>query len=126
MKILTVLAMAGAVALGSAAPALADHHRPGASLKITVAVEGLPVKHARLTCGRAGGSHPTPKAACKVLRSVRGNPARLTDPGTICTKEYRPHTVTVRGRWYGKRVDFTRTFGNGCLMTAEGRALYKL
>ncbi|MFI6485685.1 SSI family serine proteinase inhibitor [Nonomuraea sp. NPDC050663] len=127
MKALKILLTAGLLLTAAATPAMAaeGQHRPKASLKITIAAEGAAAESVRLTCGWPGGSHPTPRAACRVLNKVKGNPARLSNPGAICTKEFRPHKVTVKGRWYGKRVDFTRTFGNNCLMVSEGGALYR-
>lgn len=123
MRSIKTVALAGAFVL-AAAPALAEH-RPRASLKVSVTV-GDTTKAVRLVCDRDGGSHPTPRAACRLLRSVKGDPARLRVKDPICTKEFRPHTVSVRGTWRGKPVRFTRTFANECLMTSAGGALFTL
>lgn len=125
MKILTVLAMSAALALGATAPALADP-MPRANLKIVIAPQGAPTQSVTLTCGPAGGTHPTPRAACRVLRQVHGDPSKLTSDGAVCTKEYQPHTVAVIGRWHGRRIAYLTMFNNACLMRAAGKELYTL
>lgn len=125
MRALTITALSCALVVAAASPALADH-RPRATLKITITVGQATPQTVKLTCNRDGGTHPTPRAACRVLRGVHGNPARLTGAGAVCTREFNPHTVTVKGKWRGHRVDFTKTYSNKCLMLAAGRALYTL
>ncbi|MFI6903007.1 SSI family serine proteinase inhibitor [Nonomuraea sp. NPDC050394] len=122
MKTLALVVLAGAVVWGNAAPAAASQ-RPRATLKISVTT-GDTTKAVRLTCDRDGGNHPSPRAACRLLRSVKGNPAKLKNERAICTREYMPHRVRVTGVWRGKKVAFTGRFGNGCLMKAAGRAVY--
>ncbi|MBB5083040.1 SSI family serine proteinase inhibitor [Nonomuraea endophytica] len=124
MKTLALVVLAGAVVLGNAAPAAASQ-RPRATLKISV-ITGENTKTVRLTCDRDGGDHPSPRAACRLLRSVKGDPAKLRNERAMCTKEYLPHRVRVTGVWRGKRIAFTGRFSNGCLMKAAGRAVYTL
>ena len=114
----------GVSAVDKAVPP-APGSRPRASLKISVAVGTATAKTVKLTCNRDGGTHPTPRPACRLLRAVKGNPAKLGDGGdAICTREYNPQTATVRGKWRGKRVDFTRTYANPCMMKAAGGPLF--
>lgn len=70
-----------------------------------------------LSCDPAGGSHPTPAAACAELEARDGSITR--DPGdTMCPMIYRPVTVEANGTWRGASVEFERTYGNDCQMTA--------
>ncbi|MEU1151190.1 subtilase-type protease inhibitor [Streptomyces sp. NPDC005863] len=82
-----------------------------------------------LTCApRPAGTHPAAAAACAELSKVGGEFAQLVGgaPDVMCTKEWRPVTVTVAGVWNGKHVNWSKTFGNRCEMKAglgEGVAL---
>ncbi|MEU6994661.1 subtilase-type protease inhibitor [Streptomyces sp. NPDC046465] len=74
-----------------------------------------------LTCApRPGGSHPAAAAACAELGQVNGQFAELvgTTSDAICTKEWRPVTVTVAGVWNGKHVSWSESFANQCEMKA--------
>ncbi|WP_431902963.1 SSI family serine proteinase inhibitor [Nonomuraea sp. bgisy101] len=124
MRSITTLALAGAIVLAAASPALAGH-RPLASLKVSVTVAGA-TKSAGLLCDRDGGDHPSPRTACRLLRAVKGDPARLRVKDPVCTREYRPHVVSVRGTWRGRPVSFTTTFANACLMKSAGGAVFTL
>ncbi|PRY30099.1 SSI family serine proteinase inhibitor [Pseudosporangium ferrugineum] len=71
-----------------------------------------------LRCEPAGGAHPKKGKACAALARAGGDPAKLKPVrGMMCTMEYAPITAEVTGRWRGKRVDWSRTFGNPCEMT---------
>ncbi|AZM51377.1 protease inhibitor protein [Streptomyces sp. WAC 01529] len=75
-----------------------------------------------LTCApRPAGSHPSPAAACAELTKVGGQFAQLVNdrPDAICTKEWRPVTVTINGVWNGKHVSWAATFSNRCTMKAS-------
>ncbi|MFG2650531.1 subtilase-type protease inhibitor [Streptomyces sp. NPDC048436] len=82
-----------------------------------------------LTCmPKASGSHPSPSAACAELRAADGDFAQLvgSPSGMACTKEWKPVVVSVDGVWQGRRVAWSKTFGNSCEMRAslpEGSAL---
>ena len=82
-----------------------------------------------LTCApRPGGTHPSAAAACAELSATGGRFAELVGgtSGVICTKEWRPVTVSVTGVWSGKNVNWSTTFANRCEMKAglgEGAAL---
>ncbi|WKX69592.1 subtilase-type protease inhibitor [Streptomyces sp. XD-27] len=68
---------------------------------------------------KAGGTHPDASGACAALYGVDGRFAELPTPesdGRACTKDYRPIVVTAQGVWDGRRVDYSRTYGNACTM----------
>lgn len=93
---------------------------PASQLKLTVNEGDKPANNARqstLRCNPAGGNHPNPAAACAELAKVAGDISKMdVEPGTACTMQYEPITVTARGRWEGKAVDFTKTYGNPCVL----------
>ncbi|MEU0843471.1 subtilase-type protease inhibitor [Streptomyces sp. NPDC005962] len=67
------------------------------------------------------GTHPAPARACAELRAVNGEFSTLTEAtesGRVCTKEWRPVTVTAEGIWDGQRVAYEHTFANDCLKNA--------
>lgn len=82
-----------------------------------------------LTCApRPAGTHPAAAAACAELNKADGQFAQLVrgTSDVMCTKEWRPVTVSVAGVWNGKHVNWSKTFGNQCEMKAglgEGAAL---
>nr|WP_062340600.1 SSI family serine proteinase inhibitor [Herbidospora sakaeratensis] len=116
MRALLVAAIVAAPLL-TIHPAVAE--APSGALVLTRSAGGAQQVVARLLCDPDVGSHPTPKQACDLLRSVDGDLGRLADdPNWICTKEYLPHRVTATGNWKGKAVRYARTFGNRCEMTA--------
>ncbi|MGP4003892.1 subtilase-type protease inhibitor [Streptomyces sp. 8N706] len=68
---------------------------------------------------RPGGDHPAPAEACTQLRAVNGEFAALTDTagsGTVCTRIWDPVVVTAEGVWEGRRVSWTHTFANQCVL----------
>ncbi|MFJ4846930.1 subtilase-type protease inhibitor [Streptomyces sp. NPDC088733] len=64
------------------------------------------------------GDHPDPVSACAELRSVQGDFAALTagPSGVSCTRIWDPVVVTADGVWEGRRVTFSRAFGNACML----------
>ncbi|AGZ40267.1 SSI family serine proteinase inhibitor [Actinoplanes friuliensis] len=69
-----------------------------------------------LRCDPAGGAHPKKVKACQTLTRINGNPARLKPAEMMCTMEYAPITAEIKGTWQGRKVDWSRTFGNRCDM----------
>ncbi|WP_310717617.1 subtilase-type protease inhibitor [Streptomyces lydicus] len=69
----------------------------------------------------ATGSHPDPKSACAELRAVAGDFNAVTSAPSqrLCTKEWAPVLVTADGVWQGKRVSYTYTFANSCMMAGS-------
>ncbi|WP_156724910.1 subtilase-type protease inhibitor [Streptomyces apocyni] len=75
-----------------------------------------------LNCApRPSGSHPAPEAACGELRAAEGRFDQLvtSEPQAICTMEWDPVVVTADGYWQGKRVAWSTTFANDCVMRAS-------
>ncbi|MFB9905276.1 SSI family serine proteinase inhibitor [Allokutzneria oryzae] len=89
-------------------------------------VHGDTVRRATLTCQPHGGNHPLAEAACKDLEQAHGNFAKL--PGAAdkaCTMEYNPVDGTARGTWRGTPVEFTKHFGNPCVVNAETGPVFR-
>ncbi len=88
---------------------------PASSLEITVSsdidAEGTTWS---LTCDPAGGTHPSPEAACGVLDETADPFAPLSDD-MACTQIYGgPETATITGTWDGEDVSATYNRTNGC------------
>lgn len=90
------------------------------------AATATPLRAVTLTCTpAAGGTHPSPQAACDALWAVQGEFSALRgDQQRACIKIYDPVVVTAQGVWEGQRVDFERTFGNSCVMSVEGTSVF--
>jgi Subtilisin inhibitor-like len=99
----------------------------GSRLVLTIAAgeKAKPVQHrVTLTCSPAGGTHKQAKAACAALNAAKGDPAAITNDGSMCMMIYDPVTVTANGRWKGKAVRFTHTYGNPCVLHAATGAVF--
>ncbi|MFI5845793.1 SSI family serine proteinase inhibitor [Catenuloplanes sp. NPDC051500] len=107
----------------AAAPAPASY----ASLTLTVRAEGVAgrVAPVTLTCGPAGGTHPSPAAACAALAKTNGSAFRLPPrQGVLCTADYRPVIATVTGRWGKRTIADKRTFGNACTLSVAAGVVF--
>lgn len=126
------LAMSAALGLGAsgtahAAPATTKSLYPPSALVLSVGYgddeSSVAVQRAvTLSCQPTpSGTHPAPASACAELRAVNGEFSTLaerTESGRMCTKEWRPVTVTAEGIWDGQRVSYEHTFANNCLKNA--------
>ncbi|MCP9208928.1 subtilase-type protease inhibitor [Streptomyces sp. HD1123-B1] len=113
----------GASGTANAAPAQPDSLYPASAMVLTVgygadAATADVQRAVTLSCQpTASGTHPAAAKACAELRTVDGAFNSLTlsaEPGRICTKEWRPVTVTATGVWDGRRVSYEHTFANNC------------
>ena len=76
-----------------------------------------------LACDPAGGDHPDPEAACRLLSELE-DPFAPVPPDAMCTEIYGgPQTATVTGTLRGEPVDaeFSRT--DGCQIARWDRHL---
>ncbi|MFJ4685419.1 subtilase-type protease inhibitor [Streptomyces sp. NPDC091377] len=113
-----------------AAPAPASLYAPSA-LVLTVARGEVatavgPDRAVTLSCTPTpSGTHPAPAGACTELTRARGDfDALVSEPGVLCTRDYRPVVVTVNGVWQGHRVAYERTFSNDCVMRSYGAGFF--
>ena len=44
--------------------------------------------------------------------------------GGLCTMQWDPVTVTATGRWKGRKVGYTHTFGNACTLAMTTGAVF--
>jgi hypothetical protein len=124
---MTAVALCGTFLVTAAASPAGAERDPKSTLRIVLAVKQGETKAVTLTCDRPGGDHPAPRAACRLLRQVNGDPAALNvTPGAVCTRELRPHAVVVAGMWRGEPVSFGRVYANACLVRAAGGAVFAL
>ena len=91
-------------AVGSAVGASA-----GTRLAISVWPQGLgagkPVRELTLRCRPAGGTHPTPRRACRRLYSMDNPFAPVPSDMPCVLGAAGPQVAVVRGRFRGARVD---------------------
>lgn len=85
------------------------------TLTITSATSGELIAKASLTCLPAGGSHPSPAAACAQLSEADGRIEDIPEDPGICTQEFVPVIVAASGVWRGEERQFEREFGNRCV-----------
>lgn len=68
-----------------------------------------------LTCPPAGGTHPDPETACRVLAENGKTALPAVPKDRVCTQIYGgPERATVSGTWNGEPVLSTLTRINGC------------
>jgi hypothetical protein len=69
----------------------------------------------RLTCDPPGGTHPDPKAACRVLEANGAAALPPVPKDKACTQIYGgPETATISGSWQGNRVISRFSRNDGC------------
>ena len=130
MRRIVALATAAAGTVGfigvAATPSYAAK-AAGSRLVLTIAAgeKAKPVqRRVTLTCSPAGGTHKRAKTACAALNAAKGDPAAITNDGSMCMMIYDPVTVTANGRWKGKPLKFTHTYGNACELHAATGAVF--
>lgn len=118
----SVLLPAAASVLALAAP---PAHAPGASLMLSLTDGAGRITSVRLDCHPAGGDHPGKAKACTTLTTVDGDFERIPREAAVCPMIYSPATATARGRWRGKPVVYTHTYGNKCAAAAESGGVFE-
>jgi hypothetical protein len=87
------------------------------TLTFTVGESPEPVQRAvSLSCDPTAGTHPDPASACRALAAAHGDVPSLVPGDGLCTFEYAPVTVTLRGVWDGSLRSYTGTFANRCIL----------
>jgi hypothetical protein len=107
-------AVALALTTGGAASATAGTPAAASSFVLTISPvtsTGNGPTSVRLECDPAGGTHPTPDAACVSLAAVNGNFDRLPSSG-FCPAYYDPVVATATGTWRGVPVYYEEQFTN--------------
>jgi hypothetical protein len=123
LMLAAVTASAAGVTPAAATPPRAGATATKAKTKLTLGVtaEAGWARAVLLLCSPPGGGHPKPAKACAALKAARGKPAKLTPTAVMCTLQYAPVTASVTGTWKGRKVTWSRTFGNECeLVRATG------
>ena len=69
----------------------------------------------RLTCDPPGGTHPDPKAACRVLKTNGAAALPPVPKDKMCTQIYGgPETATITGIWEGRQILSSFARNDGC------------
>ena len=122
----TIVALTAAVSVLLGGAAAADGAgRPRTALTLAYMAEAGYATAVTLRCDPPGGAHPKSSAACRTLRAVDGRPARLKPARIMCTMIYAPITAQITGRWRGKKINWSRTYGNTCEMTRATGVLFR-
>jgi Subtilisin inhibitor-like len=124
IRTIAALAASATVLFGGAAAAAAPG-RFRTDLTLAYMAEAGYATAVTLRCDPPGGAHPRPAAACRTLRTVDGHPARLKPARTMCTMIYAPITAQITGRWRGKKINWSKTYGNTCEMTRATGVLFR-
>lgn len=96
----------------------------GAATELRIVVDasrGSGERTYTLTCDPAGGDHPDPAAACRMLERM-DEPFEPVPQGAMCTEIYGgPQTAKVTGTFRGEpvRAEFSRT--DGCQISRWDR-----
>ena len=70
--------------------------------------------------------HPHAAQACEELRAAGGDISRIPPRADVlCPLIYAPVTASAQGVWDGRRVAYTHTFANSCVMVAETGAVFE-
>jgi hypothetical protein len=77
-----------------------------------------------LTCDPSGGPHPNPAQACDTLKRVGGKPSNIRPGRTMCMMLYAPITAQITGTWKGRRINWSKTYGNACEMNRANGVLF--
>lgn len=72
-----------------------------------------------LTCDPAGGTHPTPEAACDSLEAVDGVFEELPSRSTFCPLIWAPVLTQASGEWDGQQSDYSEVYANACVAAAS-------
>lgn len=91
----------------------ATHPQAELTVTMTPSAEAQP-REWTLRCEPAGGTHPTPRAACTALHEAR-EPFEPVPPDAVCTQIYGgPETATIEGVWRGAQVHASYERTDGC------------
>jgi len=71
-----------------------------------------------LMCSPPRGHVRAPQA-CAELAAVQGDIDRIPPGNTRCPMIYAPVTASARGMWNGRRINYSHTFPNKCVLTAR-------
>jgi hypothetical protein len=110
---------ASAVATG---PALAA---TTTKLTLSVTAEAGHASAVILRCQPAGGGHPSAAKACAALTAAGGKFASLKPTAVMCTLQFAPVTAAATGTWKGKKVTWSRSFGNACELTRATGVVFR-
>ncbi|ONH60731.1 hypothetical protein CcI49_08965 [Frankia sp. CcI49] len=127
-KVVVALAIATAAVGFAPAAAQASPGVPRGAFILTVSEGTIPYlgEPVLLTCPPSPlATHPDPAGACAAIAAAGGDFNQLpVDPAVLCPAIYAPVTATADGRWGGRAVHWTKTFGNSCLLYVETHPVF--
>jgi hypothetical protein len=94
---------------------VSDSPSPATDLTIVFDDGSGSAKTWQLTCDPAGGTHPDPEAACRVLETNGAAALPPVPKDKACTQIYGgPETATITGTWQGNQVTSRFARNDGC------------
>ncbi|MGV9246406.1 SSI family serine proteinase inhibitor [Streptomyces sp. NPDC003710] len=70
--------------------------------------------------------HSQAAQACAELEAAQGDIGRIPAGHSLCPMLYAPVTVSARGEWDGRPVEYSHTFANSCELQASTGAVFAL
>ncbi|MEU6097204.1 SSI family serine proteinase inhibitor [Streptomyces sp. NPDC047079] len=70
--------------------------------------------------------HSEAAEACAELDAVQGDIGRIPPDDSLCPMLYAPVTVSARGEWDGRPVEYSHTFANACELQARTGSVFAL
>jgi hypothetical protein len=114
-----------ATLLSTATPAAAATPAKRTALTLSYMADAGYATAVKLRCDPDGGAHPEPVRACNALKGAGGRPDRLKAAHTMCMMIYAPITAQIDGTWKGRKLRWSRQFGNACEMSRATGVLFR-
>ncbi|MGV9562287.1 SSI family serine proteinase inhibitor [Streptomyces sp. NPDC003480] len=70
--------------------------------------------------------HSQAAEACAELDAADGDIGRIPPDDSLCPMLYSPVSVSARGEWDGRPVEYSHTFSNACELQARTGAVFAL
>lgn len=122
------LLAAAALLVATPAPAMPRPAAAGNWLYLTVAkgdTRTREIHGSLLMCDPPRG-HARAATACAELTAAQGDVGRIPPQHMYCPMIYAPVSVSARGEWKRRRIDYGHTFANSCEVAARTGAVFAL
>lgn len=108
----------------SAATLVAPPVNAAVSIDLSIQEANGNVTAVTLECDPPGGDHPHAWRACKSLHETNGDFGKLPHEQIMCPDTYAPVTVSAKGHWYNRPVNFSHEYPNQCHANAATASVF--